>query len=121
MYLGRHEEALVQDREAARLLPSNPTFTGLLLEAIFAQKFDEAKEAYNEAISRGLDSPGLHYGHALLAFLQNDKSEMQKEWAWASQDPVRGRYVLTMESKAEAFYVRSRDADRLTRIDAKSP
>ncbi|WP_263354769.1 protein kinase domain-containing protein [Acidicapsa acidisoli] len=119
-YLGRHNEALVQFRDAARLLPSNPTFTNLLVEAIFAQKFDEAKEAYDDAISRGLDSPGLHYDHALLAFLQNDKTEMQKEWAWASQDRVRGRYVLSMESKAEGFFGRSRNADRLTQIDAES-
>jgi eukaryotic-like serine/threonine-protein kinase len=118
VYSGRNDEALVQGREAARLLPSNPTFDALLRESIFAQKFDEAKETYDDAISRGLDSPGLHYHHALLAFLQNDKSEMQK--AWASQDPVRGRYVLSMESMAEAFYGRSRDADRLMRIDAES-
>jgi tetratricopeptide (TPR) repeat protein len=120
MYLGRHEEASVQFRDAARLLPSNPALTNLSLEAIFAQKFDEAKEAYDDAISHGLDSPGVHYDHALLAFLQNDKTEMQKEWAWASQDPVRGRYVLSMESKTEAFFGRSRNADRLTRIDAES-
>jgi hypothetical protein len=120
MHLGRHDEALLQNREAARLLPSNPTFAALLIEAIFAQKFDEAKAAYDDAISRGLDSSQLHEHHALLAFLQTSKSEMQKEWGWASQDPVRGRYVLSMESKAEAFYGRSRDADRLTRMDAES-
>jgi tetratricopeptide (TPR) repeat protein len=118
--LGRHDESLVQRREAARLLPSEPTFDGLIITNIFAQKFDEAKEAYDEAISRGLDSPGLHDDHALLAFLQNDRTGMQKEWAWASQDPIRGRYVLSVESKAEAFYGRSRDADRLMRIDAES-
>jgi tetratricopeptide (TPR) repeat protein len=119
-YLGRHNEALVQFRDAARLLPSIPTLTNLSIEAICAQKFDEAKEAYDDAISHRLDSPGLHYDHTLLAFLQNDKTEMQKEWAWASQDRVRGRYVLSMESKAEGFFGHSRNADRLTRIDAES-
>jgi pentatricopeptide repeat protein len=120
MWLGRHDEALVQFREAARLLPSNLTFNALLRAAIYAQKFDEAKEAYDEAISRGLDSSQLHELHALLAFLQNDKSGMQKEWAWASQDPVRGRYALIMEAKAEGFYGRSREAARLARIDSES-
>jgi DNA-binding winged helix-turn-helix (wHTH) protein/tetratricopeptide (TPR) repeat protein len=118
--MGRNDEALVQAREAARLLPSNPTFSGLLLTAVFAQKFDEAKEAYDDAISRGLDSPELHQDHALLAFLQNDKSGMQKEWAWTLQDRVRGRAVLYIESKAEGFYGRSRNADRLARINADS-
>ena len=120
IHLGRDDEALLQSREAARLLPSNPTFANLMLEAIIAQRFDEAKQAYDDAISRGLDSPQLHYDHALLAFLQNDKPGMQKEWAWASQDRIRGRYVLSMESKTEGFYGRSRDADRLTQIDAES-
>jgi eukaryotic-like serine/threonine-protein kinase len=119
-WLGRHEEALVQFREAARLLPSNPTFDALLVGAIYAQKFDEARGAYDEAISRGLDSSGLRDHHALLAFLQNDRSEMEKEWAWASQDPVQGRYVLSMEAKVKGFYGRSRDADRLMRIGAES-
>jgi eukaryotic-like serine/threonine-protein kinase len=118
--LGRHDERLVQAREAARLLPSAPTLMHLLLAAIYAQRIDEARETYDEAISRGMDSPSLHVGHAELALLQNDKSGMQEEWAWASQDPVRGRFVLYQESKAEGFYGRSRNAHRLAEIDVDS-
>jgi serine/threonine protein kinase/DNA-binding winged helix-turn-helix (wHTH) protein len=118
-YLGRHDEQLAQSREAARLLPSAPTLTLLLNAAIFAQRFDEAKETSDEAISRGVDSPSLHVYRALLAFLQNDKSGMQKEWAWASQDPVRG-FVLNRKSRAEAFFGRSRNAHRLAQRDVDS-
>lgn len=117
---GRHDEELVQSREAARLLPSAPTLTNLLAAAIYAQRIDEAREAYDEAISRGLDSPRLHLYHAHLAFLQNDTSEMQKEWTWASQDPVRGRFVLYRESRAEGFFGRSRNAHRLAQMDVDS-
>src|SRR5579859_1101855 len=119
-FLGRHDEELVQMREAARLSPSAPTLTNLLLAAIFAQRLDEAREAYDEGISRGIDSPKLHLFHAILAFLQNDKSGMQKEWAWASQDRVRGRFVLYRESMAEGFYGRSRNAHRLAQMDVDS-
>ena len=118
--LGRHDEALVQDREAARLLPSDPTFVSLLKSAIYTQRLEEAKEVSNDAISRGFDSVELHRNCALLAFLQNDESRMQKEWAWAFQDPFRGRPVLYTESKVEGFYGRSRNADRLARINAES-
>src|SRR5260370_9031898 len=45
---------------------------------------------------------------------------MQKEWAWASQDPVRGRFVLYRESEAEGFYGRSRKAHRLAQVDVDS-
>jgi hypothetical protein len=95
----------------------------LLVAAMYGQRFDEAREAYDEAISRGLDSPGLHFDHARLAFLQNDKSGMQKEWAWASQDPARGRFVLLVrnqESRAEGFYGRSRNAHRLGQMNVDS-
>jgi serine/threonine protein kinase len=119
-YIGRHDEALVQFREAARLLPSDPTLKALLITAIYAGRFDEAKEVYNEAIARGFDSPELHMNHALLAFHQNDESEMQKEWAWALKDRARGRFVLSTESMIEGFYGRSRNADRLARIGAES-
>jgi hypothetical protein len=58
--------------------------------------------------------------HGSLAFLQNDKSGMQKEWAWALQDRVRGRLVIFIESKTEGFHGRSRNADHLARIDGES-
>jgi len=119
-WVGRHDEGLVQAREAVRLLPSAPTLTNLLLAAIYAQRFDEAREAYDEGISRGFDSPKLHFYHAILASLQNDKSGMQKEWTWASQDPVRGRFVLYQESRVEGFYGRSRNAHRLAQMAVDS-
>ena len=118
--LGQIDERLVQAREAARLLPSDPTLMHLLSAAIYAQRLDEARETYDEAISRGIDSGRLHENHALLAFLQNDKSEMQNERTWASQDPVRGRFVLFFESKIAGFYGRSRDAHRLTQMAVDS-
>lgn len=118
--LGRHEEELVQSREAARLLPSEPALMHLLSAAIYAQRFDEAQEAYDEAISRGFHSSGLHLYHAQLAFLQNDKSGMQKEWTWASQDPAGGRFVLYRESRIKGFYGRSRNAHRLAQVAVDS-
>ena len=119
-YMGRHDEELLQSREAARLLPSAPTLMHLLLSAKYAQRIEEARETYDEAILRGVDSPRLHLHHALLAFLQNDTSGMQKEWAWASQDPIRGRFVLYQESRTEGFYGRSRNAHRLVQMDVDS-
>jgi DNA-binding winged helix-turn-helix (wHTH) protein len=119
-YLGRHDEELVQSREAARLLPSEPTLGHLLIAAMYAQRIDEARETYDEVISRGLDSALLHLFHANLAFLQNDTSAMQKEWTWASQDPVQGRFVLYRESRVEGFYGRSRNAHRLAQMDVGS-
>jgi len=118
--LGRHDEELVQSREAARLFPSAPTVTHLLAAAIFAQRIDEARDTYDAALARGMDFPDLHNYHAQLAFLRNDKSGMQKEWAWASQDPVGGYFVVYQESKIEGFYGRSRNAHRLAQMAVDS-
>jgi eukaryotic-like serine/threonine-protein kinase len=118
--LGRHDEELGQAREAARLLTSTPTLIHLLGAAIYAQRIDEARQTYDEAILRGIDSPELHLFHGLLAFLQNDTSGMQKEWTWAAQDPVRGRFVLYRESRAEVFHGCSRNAHRLAKRDVDS-
>jgi serine/threonine protein kinase len=118
--LGRQNEALVQAREAARLLQSEPTLAGLIWSAIRAQQLDEAREAYEEAKSLGFESLTLHRLHALLAFLQNDKSGMQQEWAWASQDPVRGRFALYIKSNYEVFHGRSRAAHRLALLNEES-
>jgi len=118
--LGRQNEALVQAREAARLLPSEPTLTNLLRTAIYAQQLGEARETYDEAKSLGFESLALHSLHALLAFLQNDESGMQQEWAWASQDPLRGRFVLHLKSNTEVFYGHSRAAHRLALLNEES-
>jgi len=45
---------------------------------------------------------------------------MQKEWAWASQDPARGRDVLFAESKIETCSGRSREAHHLSQINEES-
>jgi eukaryotic-like serine/threonine-protein kinase len=117
---GQIDERLVQAREAARLLPSGPTLMHLLMATIYAQRLDDARETYDETIARGMDSDQLHSAHALLAFLQNDKSGMQKEWDWASQDPVRGRSILYLKSNIAGFYGRSREAHRLMQTDVDS-
>ena len=118
--MGRHDEGLVQSRAATRLLPTAPTLMHLLGAAMFAQRFDEARGAYDEAIARGFESPRLHSAHALLTFFQSDRSGMQKERAWALQDPVRGRFVLYQLSKAERFHGHSRNAQRIAQLEVGS-
>jgi eukaryotic-like serine/threonine-protein kinase len=118
--LGRVDERVIQTREAVRLLPSAPTLIHLLDSAIYAQRIDEARETYNDAVARGIDPVFMHLADARLAFLQNDKSALQNEWVWASQDPVAGRYVRFFESKVAGSYGRSREARRLAQVSADS-
>src|SRR5260370_29635467 len=45
---------------------------------------------------------------------------MQQECAWASQDPLRGRFVLHLKSNTEVFYGHSRAAHRLALLNEES-
>jgi len=112
--LGRPEESLVQAREAARLLPSVWMFRSLLESAIAAGRLDETRATYEQVKSLHFDDSGAHADRALLAFLQNDPSAMQAEWAWAAQNPVGAGPVIFREARVQAYHGRFRESHRLT-------
>ena len=112
--LGRPEESLVQAREAARLLPSVWMFRKLLESAIGAGRLDETRATYEQMKSLHFDDSGAHADRALLAFLQNDLSAMQAEWAWAEQNPAGAGPVIFREARVQAYHGRFRESHRLT-------
>lgn len=112
--LGRPEESLVQAREAARLLPSVWMFGRLLDMSIAAGRLDETRATYEQVKSLHFDNPRAHAFHALLAFLQNDPSVMQAEWAWAAQNPAVAGQVIFREARVQAYHGRFRESHRLT-------
>jgi len=112
--LGRPEEALVQAREAARLLPSVWMFRSLLESAIAAGRLDETRATYEQVKSLYFDDSGAHADRALLAFLQKDPSAMQAEWAWAAQNPAVAGPVVFREARVQAYHGRFRESHRLT-------
>jgi serine/threonine protein kinase/DNA-binding winged helix-turn-helix (wHTH) protein len=111
--LGRPEESLVQAREAARLLPSVWMFRGLLDSAIAAGRLDETRATYEQVKSLHFDDSAAHADRALLAFLQNDPSAMQAEWAWAAQNPAVADPVIFREARVQAYHGRFRESHRL--------
>lgn len=112
--LGRPEESLVQAREAARLLPSVWMFRFLLYSAIAAGRLDETRATYEQVKSLHFDNSEAHASRALLAFLQNDPSAMQAEWAWAAQNPAGAGPVIFREARVQAYHGRFRESHRLT-------
>ncbi|HUA00460.1 MAG TPA: protein kinase [Candidatus Aquilonibacter sp.] len=111
--LGRPEEALIQAREAARLLPGEPMFQTLLQDAVYAGRLDEAKATYDEMQARHFDSSRAHDEGTVLAFLRNDPSALQAEWAWAAQHPDAGAEVMHRKAMIEAYHGQLRDSHRL--------
>ena len=106
--LGEYERAVVESREAVRLLPSVATYANLVATTILANRLDEAKAAYEDAEARGIADPSLHSLRHLIAFLQQDEPAMKEQLAWAMAHPELGGPVFKGEANVQEYYGRLR-------------
>ena len=76
-FVGQFEKAVREARQGLDLAPDNvgAAYT-LMIGYIRMERLDEAKKVYEEARARNLDSPYLHYGRYLVAFLEHDDANM---------------------------------------------
>jgi serine/threonine protein kinase len=118
-YLGRLDESVIQGREAVRLAPSVSSYFNYLFSLILANQTKEARVAYDDAQSDGIDGDDLHYLRGLIAFLENDATERKREFDRAAgKKPDSTAFVG--EADADAYYGKFRDARALykTAIEA---
>ena len=117
---GRYERAIEEAREAVRLNP-NLGFAYIHIASGFTRlnRFDEAKEVYEQALAQKLNRTGYHTGLYLIAFVQGDTAAMQQQLDWARGKP--DEYVmlywqantaafLGQMRRSRALYQRSADA-----------
>jgi len=104
-FLGKYGEAIKEMSEAVRLNPDGVVLRSDLMEDYTAlNRLDEAKETYRLALERNLDHPYLHADLYGVAFLENDREEMDKQLAWASGRPGAEDLLLSVESDTRAFF-----------------
>jgi serine/threonine protein kinase/DNA-binding winged helix-turn-helix (wHTH) protein/Flp pilus assembly protein TadD len=101
--LGNYADSASEAREAIRLDPSNYSpYYNLMMSEMALRRYSEAKAAFDEARSRGLDNEQLRNVRYDVAFFEDDKVGMQEQL-----DQLRrmGRLdsVLHMEAFAELF------------------
>ena len=108
--LGELDRALGEAREAVRLLPAPFTYANWVALALSADRLDEARTAYEEALRRGFDTPYLRAQRALLAFLQKDEETMRAQWKWAEGKPGAKAALVNGHAMGEAFHGRLRAA-----------
>jgi len=106
--LGEPDRALGEAREAARLLPSPFSYGLWVSRALDAERVDEAKQTYDEALRRGFESPALRERRALLAFLERDDQTLREQWSWAQGKPQAEVIFNSEWALSEAFHGRLR-------------
>jgi eukaryotic-like serine/threonine-protein kinase len=101
--LGQQDQSLAESREAARLFPSPWSYNDVILRDVFTDRYREAKAMLDDADAHKFDSSELHDDRMVLAFLQHDEPEMQKQWNWALERPEVRYRLIYVRGLAELF------------------
>jgi serine/threonine protein kinase/tetratricopeptide (TPR) repeat protein len=108
--LGQQDRSLAEMRDAAHLLPSPFTYYGVVHREIMANRFDDAHATLREAESKGFDDNNFHEERADLAFLEDDRAELERQWKWAQGRPGADYRLLHVRAAMEGYGGRNRTA-----------
>lgn len=102
--LGKYADSASEAREAIRLEPSNyAPYANLMRSETAMGRYSEAKAAFDEERSHGLDNELLRPDRYFVAFLEDDKGGMQEQL-----DQLRRMghldSVLNMEALTELYF-----------------
>ncbi|HLW81143.1 MAG TPA: protein kinase [Candidatus Acidoferrales bacterium] len=102
--MGRYEKSLNLLADSLRLNPDSGVQYALLIDGYVALgRLGEAKATYEQALARKLETPGIHVSRYLIAFLEGDSLEMQRQMVWAGGRPGAEDQLLSLQSDTEAF------------------
>jgi eukaryotic-like serine/threonine-protein kinase len=112
--VGQYEKALPEIVDSTRLNPDS-SVSYLLLMAAYASlnRLDEAKAVYEKALAHKLE--GVQPPRYLIAFLEGDEAEMQRQLAWAKGRSGWEDLLLSMQSDTQAYTGRFKEARELSR------
>jgi tetratricopeptide (TPR) repeat protein len=113
--MGQWDKALAKYQEGLRLGPDVVSYTNLGGAYLNLNRLQEARSTFDEALAHKLDGGGLRMGIYLLAFLQADAAQMEKQLAWGAGKPGDEDLLLSAQSDTEAYYGRMSKARDLSR------
>jgi serine/threonine protein kinase/tetratricopeptide (TPR) repeat protein len=116
MGLAQWDKAVATTLEAKRLNPDDQVASSNLVDGYaFANRLDEAKSAYEEAIRQKTENADLHRGRYGVAFLEGDTAEMERQVAMAAGKPDSEDMLLSAASDTGGYYGRLAKARELSR------
>jgi tetratricopeptide (TPR) repeat protein len=123
--LGQHDRAVVAFQQALLLEPdASLRYLHLAGASAKLNRLKEARALIEEAQAKKLDSPDLHISLYLMAFVENDRTAMEREVAWSAGKPGYEEVLLNFEGGMFAYHgkvKKSRElADRITTLAARA-
>lgn len=115
-YLGQYDKSVTQTQDAVRLAPSSAVLPANLVESYTRlNRFGDARTTADEAATRKLESPDLHFYNYNLGFLQHDSEGMAKEGAWAASKPSEANVMLYLAAEVAGYRGQAEKARGLSR------
>jgi len=114
MRLGQFDNALQNARAGVQVDPDGVNnYTSLAQAYIATNRLDEAKATLNQAVSRNLNSPGIHALLAYVAWLQNDSAIADGEMQRMNTTPDAQMSVIGLRTALAARQGHLREAREL--------
>jgi eukaryotic-like serine/threonine-protein kinase len=109
--LGENDKALAEELETTRVNPDLGLAWANLIQT-YAQldRLDDAKAAYQQAVTRKLDGDSAHLNRYAVAFLEGDAAEMQQQLTWGTGKAGVEDFFFSYESDMDAYSGRLRRA-----------
>jgi serine/threonine protein kinase/predicted Zn-dependent protease len=120
---GKFDQAIRDLQQALRVAPNAGLLQGsLFVLYVSANRLEEAKSIYKEAVAQEPDNFFLHPSTYGLAFLLGDQAEMDRQVVRAAGTPGAEDQLLSLASDTEAYYGRNSKARELSRraVDSAS-
>jgi eukaryotic-like serine/threonine-protein kinase len=113
--LGENENANTQCQAALRLDPdSTINVSNAITSSASVDRIDEAQRILDAARARGLDGPVIHENAYSLAFLRDDRAEMERQVAWAAAQADGEFAIFADQADTAAYYGELRKARELS-------
>jgi eukaryotic-like serine/threonine-protein kinase len=120
-FLGQHEKAVAEAREALRLDQNRAIpYSNLAQYYLALNRPGEAKAILEQALARNLDFSIFHFCLYEVGFLQGDVAAMEQQVAWAAGKRGVEDLMVSAQSDTEAFSGRLKNARELSRRAVES-
>jgi len=113
--LGQYEKSAAETEEGQRLEPTLVGYGNLAGTYINLNRLDDARALLQKAEVSKLDGLAIRSDRYLLAFLQDDAADMQRQVDWAAGRPGEEDQMLSTHSDTQAYYGRLSEARDLSR------